>query len=122
MTKKKDYIKSNILIALFMGWEIDNSFPDKDRVYRNKNTIELDSTFKYHKSWDSLMPVIEKIQELGYITTISSNGAGIRIVDPKDNSGGMQNVLPIKWGYPKDFFRITYDMVVEFIEWNNKLN
>ena len=106
-----------------MDWEIDNSFPDKDRVYRNKGTIELDSTFKFHKSWDALMPVIGKIQELGYITTISSNGAGMRISDPNDKSGGMQNVLPIKWGYPEDFFRITYNMVVEFIEWHNeKLN
>jgi hypothetical protein len=118
--KEKDIIKSNVLIATFMDWEIDNSFPDKDRVYRNRSTIELDSTFKYNKSWDALMPVIEKIQELGYITTISSNGAGMRICDPKDRSGGLQNVIPTKWGFPKDFFRITYDMVVEFIEWYNE--
>ena len=118
--KEKDITKSNVLIATFMDWEIDNSFPDKDRVYRNRSTIELDSTFKYNKSWDALMPVIEKIQELGYITTISSNGAAMRICDPKDRSGGLQNVIPTKWGFAKDFFRITYDMVVEFIEWYNE--
>lgn len=48
-----------------MGWKIDNSFPDKDRVYRSpKNNIELDTTFKFDVSWDWLMPVVEKIEDL----------------------------------------------------------
>ena len=52
----------NILIALFMGWKIDNSFPDKDRIYRSPGgAVELDTTFKFHKDWNLLLKVIKKL-------------------------------------------------------------
>lgn len=57
MDKKTIAIK-NTIIAKFMGWKIDNSFPDKGRVWRLNNIVELDTTFKFHKSWDALIPVI----------------------------------------------------------------
>lgn len=53
----------NILIAIFMGWKIDNSFPDKERVYRLGNSIEMDSTFKFHSSWDWIIPVVQNIEK-----------------------------------------------------------
>lgn len=58
-----DTTRRNIIIAKFMGYVLDNSFPDKGRVYRKGNSIELDTTFKYHLSWDLLMPVVKKIDE-----------------------------------------------------------
>lgn len=53
------------LIAKFMDWQIDNSFPDKDKVWRAPNgNIELDTTMKFSTSWDALMPVVAKIRAL----------------------------------------------------------
>lgn len=57
---EKGIVDGNIKIALFMGWRLDNSFPDKGRVWRLGNRIELDTTFKFHSSWDVLMPCIFK--------------------------------------------------------------
>jgi hypothetical protein len=56
-----DVVPGNITIAKFMGWKIDNSFPDKGRVWRLNKIIELDTTFKFHSSWDQLMPVIYEL-------------------------------------------------------------
>ena len=57
-------MNKDILIAEFMGWKIDNSFPDKDRVWRSPgNNIELGTTMKFSQSWDWLIPVLKKIAE-----------------------------------------------------------
>jgi hypothetical protein len=56
--------QGNKLIAEFDGWVLDNSFPDKERTYRKGSSVELDTTFKYHKDWNALMPVISKINDL----------------------------------------------------------
>lgn len=57
----EDIVSGNIKIAKFMEWRIDNSFPDKNRVWRLNNTVELETTFKFHTSWNMLIPVIEKL-------------------------------------------------------------
>ena len=54
-------LEGNILIAKYMNWTIDNSFPDKGRVYRNPTGgLELDTTFKFHQDWNQLIPVVKK--------------------------------------------------------------
>jgi len=58
---KQLIIEGNIKIAKFMGWRIDNSFPDKGRVWILGGNLEMDTTFKFHSSWDILMPVIHEI-------------------------------------------------------------
>jgi len=55
--------QKNEVIALWDGWVIDNSFPDKGRVYRKGAKLEMDTTLKYHSSWDWIKPVIDKIAE-----------------------------------------------------------
>lgn len=60
--KQEEILKGNLMIALFMEWKIDNSFPDKDKVYRSPNNdLELTTTFKFNSDWSKLMPVIDKI-------------------------------------------------------------
>ena len=45
-----------------MGWKVDNSFPDKNRIYRSLGkSIELDTTFKFHKDWNLLIDVIKEL-------------------------------------------------------------
>jgi len=62
----------DLAIAKFMGWKIDNSFPDKDRVWRSpKGDLELDTTFKFSIDWNKLMPVYEAVNALeGYSVSI----------------------------------------------------
>lgn len=60
--KESEIVRGNTLIAKFLGWRIDNSFPDKGRVWRSEKSLELDTTLKFHKSWDELMPSIEKLR------------------------------------------------------------
>lgn len=61
-------IESNKLIAEFMGVNIITI----DDIRKNKNPYissadgHLEDDLKYHSSWDWLMPVIEKIETLGY--------------------------------------------------------
>ena len=58
-----NFDESNLLIAKFMGWKIDNSFPDKGRVWRSPNgDVEMDTTFKFHKDWNLLMSVALSIR------------------------------------------------------------
>ena len=63
---KEEKVRLDCGIAYFMGWRIDNSFPDKDRVWRNGNHVELDTTFKFSQDWNVLQEVVEKIESLGF--------------------------------------------------------
>ena len=84
---KQEVKDGNKLIAEFMGWEIS----EKDLPYRNYSLVGIPEQFRtvygygnaepfseltfknlqFHASWDWLMPVPEKIEELGYNTLIS---------------------------------------------------
>jgi hypothetical protein len=41
---QEEIVKGNVKIAEFMGWKLDNSFPDKGRVWRLGNVVELDTS------------------------------------------------------------------------------
>lgn len=64
MISKEKKIQLDRSIAYFMGWRIDNSFPDKGKVWRKGNCIELETTFKFSTDWNALMEVYEKVNEL----------------------------------------------------------
>jgi hypothetical protein len=103
-------MKNNELITEFMG--VDQV--DIDTWYDEHNEL------KYHKSWDWLMPVVEKIESFifdennSYNVTIGStnycviqdsNGDTIEII--KDNGNSKLDT--------------TYQAVVEFINQHNKI-
>ena len=74
-----DIINHNIRIAIFMGWKLDDTFPDKGKVYRSpRNNVELASTLKFHSDWDWIMPVIEKIESMGYLVELGGYDFTIR--------------------------------------------
>lgn len=58
------------IIAVFTGWVIDNSFPDKNHVYRLGGRIETKNTFKFSSSFDFLMPSIKKWNDLHVMNMI----------------------------------------------------
>lgn len=73
--RKIEIDSGNLRIAEFMGYELDNSFPDKGKVYRLGRKIDLISDFKYHEDYAWLMPVVDKMEseQIGCIVSIVKN-------------------------------------------------
>ena len=116
---------NNKLIAMFMG-----SYNGKEYSipvsYGMDSFIEKD--LKYHCSWNWLMPVVEKIEELGFDTEISrgnqiSNygcqscdiGKGFCYGDGEESvkESIAHNLTKIK-------IEAVYEAVVKFINWKEK--
>ena len=71
---QEEKIQLDISIAYFMGWRIDNSFPDKDVVWRLNNHVELRTTMKFSTDWNALMDVFNKVNDLkGHSCQIQDN-------------------------------------------------
>lgn len=111
-------MKDNKLIAEFImaGDEMYRYF-----MYRGEN-IDLRDTDKlpYHKSWEWIMPVVERIQQLGYYTNISySYGQHIFSIG-NDIRGYFIRVggLDIN-NKPKSLQQTIYETIVEFAKWYN---
>jgi len=123
-------IEGNKLIAEFMGLELaDKKYPsdgywislhlpmftDSDMTEwadtRNGMIRIPRSQLKYHSSWDWLMPVVEKIESLGYNTQIHFD---LFMVGDKDS---LRNVTETS-ASPK-IMSIWYG-VIAFIEWYNE--
>ncbi len=92
-------MKDNILIAEFM--EIEQ--------FVNQNKLE------YHNSWDWLMPVVEKIESIGYEFTIVESRC--KVSNNTDHS--IKELFYIeKIGIKIDN---VYDAVIQFIKQYNKI-
>ena len=98
-------MKDNKLIAEFMEVETSNGI-----VYQNNNTNEF-HRIKYHESWDWLMPVVEKIEDMGCDVLITNGECTIS----GDNDYYVESIGKSRRG-------ATYDAVVEFINEYNKTN
>lgn len=72
---------------------------------------------KYHSSWDWLMPVVEKIENLGFDVRIIRSGSETEytMCDITDAANNEISCIshPVK-------IDSVYSAVVEFIEWYNK--
>jgi hypothetical protein len=118
----KDLRENNILIAEFMGFTINDDIciiptesGDKER--------SIDSlTFRY--SWDALMPVVEKIEELEMelLPSYSTNNFCVSI------RNGFCQIISGDFMEEHDEFNIhsggkleaTYSAIIEFIKWYNE--
>ncbi len=113
---------NNKLIAEFMGYEI---------IYRpNSNGfIEISDTelcdvddLEYHKSWDWLMPVVEKIEEITIEDnnmTIKSHRFLVEIVLGSCEIYDSVSSSVVGSGDYGNKLDSTYNAVVEFIKWYN---
>lgn len=94
-------IEGNRLIAEFMGVKIQEITPRDVMTCNNRNN------FKYHTSWDWLMPVVEKIA---------------KIEDEKHwdklHFNQFQRVLALPIYTP---INIVFKEVIKFIQWYNSL-
>jgi len=86
-------MKDNKLIAEFMGVV----FHDDENQYYNADGLHIGNTLQYHTSWDWLMPVVDRIEQV--------------------NQGVPQQMLHLSLYSTIDE---VYNAVVEFINQLNK--
>lgn len=148
-------MKDNKLIAEFMG--LPFKMRDKEtKLYYKVCEIpyplqreHLESTYeeinlKYHESWNWLMPVVDKIEEMGFTTSIKTSYVRI---NPRKNANYDHYISYITWNEdgwssrkphasydddydmgnisysPKEIIdkrRAIYEAVIAFINWYNK--
>jgi hypothetical protein len=117
-------IENNKLMAEFMGYI--NNGDSEFLIHPETNydhSINDKDWFLYHKSWDWLMPVVEKISTL--CLTISVHGNGCTIFHYFENGRPKAETIKVYTGEagiknvrtPKE---ATYKAVVEFIKWYNE--
>ena len=109
-------MKDNKLIAEFRGWVLGHPDPkekrwsdcwfDCDLIRRTRGDLE---PLLFHKSWDWLMPVVEKIESMGYSVKIIEDWCEIigEDYDKVADFGGGKLIS-------------VYAAIVEFIKWYNK--
>lgn len=101
--------KSNALIHVFMGNNLSDEY-----IYRSKGVkYKLIYNLKYHKDWNSIMQVIEKIESLNYQVTINSLSCLI-----EKYYGNSQKLKILRYG--KTRFESTYNIIITFIEHYNE--
>lgn len=121
-------VENNCLIANFLGWKKFEGFNYITPFYQDYisvgHSIEQTSVYsfdelRFHKSWDWLMVVLEKIKDMYQE----------RILVLHRFSIGMHYVM-LKVEYNKDVFKQeypvnksalepTYNLILEFIKWYN---
>ena len=109
-------MESNKLIAEFMGHKLgldgDGMGEPQCRIFENGlGTKRIEDT--YNKSWDWLMPVVEKIESLRDV-----NGNAYRFTIDMCNAQIEGTNIEIVGGSCK--LDTTYQAVIEFIKWYNK--
>lgn len=72
--------ENNILIAKFMGLKVSNTEDYDSSVHTN-----VDVDLKYHKSWDWLIPIVEKIESIGFEFNMTGKSNYVYIGDGKKN-------------------------------------
>jgi len=125
--------ENNKLIAEFLFPEmLDKKAIEKNGLEIGKNMIQKMGVYlndysnsRYHTSWDWLMPVVEKIWNLGYSVDILS----LRRIHIHRNDNGLIDSQP---EYDEELRGRTslyhnhsnisclYEAIAEFIEWHNK--
>ena len=116
--------ESNRLIAEFMGVKPIKESPD---IYTYSDmpwiSVREDSPekvmdaiteyVKYDKEWNWLMPVVERIEAIGFPIDIFVKGVSIHKQDGEP-------VVDLSGLYAKNKMSTVYDAVVQFILWYNE--
>lgn len=96
----KEITESNNLICVFMA--------DDPEAY-------LEGELRYHESWNQLMPVVEKIESLGYMVTMQAHQCQVFTMN-----GNWPEEMIIDADFRKNRLDNTYEGVVSFIQWYNQ--
>lgn len=116
--------ENNLLIAKFMGAieKGDGEWLDTPCCVTGETPRGYESThighLEYHQSWSWIMPVVEKIESLGFRFEIALSQVDlydigeVRFVDSRRFSTEVEHI------YGK--FYAIYQACIEFIKWYNK--
>lgn len=108
LNKNMNVIEEQIIldkaIAYFMGWRIDNSFPDKGKVWRKGSFLELDTTLKFSVDYNALMEVFDAVNKLEGISAVIADGEckiyeGSRLKSSVTGTSGTQHCIYTCLGY-----------------------
>lgn len=113
----------NRLIAEFMGWKsvLYANLPNRMHRTDEKGVQWADDirNFKYHSSWDWLMPVVEKIQSLHCNVNIINKYC--QIIRFKE--GGYGEIEYTRtWTMADTKIENTWQSAISFIQWYNTLS
>lgn len=106
--------EGNRVIAEFMGMKRHNHASYITWEHEKGKHI-FESVLQYNSSWDWLMPVVEKIESLGYIFAMQSNT--VVITSPKSKKPHYKNL------YKNDGIKkieCVFIAIVAFINWYNQ--
>lgn len=121
---EEQIIEWNMLLARFMGGKDKTEkaigIPDKHLWLPFHGICRFDTiqvgkgpTLQYHRSWDWLMDVVEKIESLGYEAQITSSWSAILL---HNSAIYLVNIYSVD-GPNK--LTATYRAIVEFVKWYN---
>jgi hypothetical protein len=125
-----EIVEGNKLIAVFMGAKVqadnnDGWWDGTAWLPTNPNwkcyTKEINACWEhiysasnqFHSSWDWLMPVVEKIEALGFQFFIHNDGCYMRKWFFRGNFPDFGNVAETK-------IKSVFLLVIEFINWHNQ--
>lgn len=139
-TEEMTIEEGNVLIAVFDGYEkhIWSNPKYADTPYYMKKGVAGEPEakhFKYHKDWNALMPVVEKIESLthplllnGYFTARINKVSKLENYCPIEfhwnkvgrRNEGTANIVSISRGDSESKIEAIWSAVVQFIEWHNQ--
>jgi hypothetical protein len=121
--KEEEIIQNNLLIAQFMGYTkgtYDHGINGVEEIWQNYSIedghYKSEREFDYERDWNSLMPVVEKIESLGYFCMIN------RWTSVYTGFGQTPSQMSITNVEGKSKIGNTYRAVLAFIEWINSKN
>lgn len=123
-------IESNKIIAEFMGMAVATTQNEYDKISHLPNASYLfnEDNLLYHKDWNWLMSVVEKINELDDLRFLVSINHQNCTIDSYDNGDeqmkGQANhttTEPISINkHDHTTILSTYNAVIDFIKWYNQ--
>lgn len=113
--------EGNILLAEFMGYIPDiNNKGDVDDHWRLMGNHYLGDLPQYQEEWGELMPVVEKIESLGYFCNIYRKGVEIVHDGTAQLPGALINTLISSYENQNKLGNL-WEACVTFVEqWNTK--
>jgi hypothetical protein len=115
---QKEIVKNNKIIAEFMGGSYTSKLFDipKNYIWLPFHNLTPIAYLKYHISYDWIMPVVEKIEELDVVASFQIEQPTIYIWKSSEESTFEDIQVDI---FNKTKLEAVYEAIVKFMDWYN---